>query len=109
MKVSDYLNAAGGVTPQGDANRLMVIKADGGVITEEGFKNSRQASLFPLLPLISGGLMSETLEAGDTVYVPESLANLQSAIRMKYWTDITTIVTNSATTLGVIGLLATHL
>ncbi len=52
----------------------MVIKIDGTVVTQEGFENSRQASLFPLLPLVSGGLMSETLEAGDTVYVPESLS-----------------------------------
>lgn len=87
----------------------MVIKVDGSVVTQAGFENSRQASLFPLLPLISGGLTSETLDPGDTVYVPESLTDIQSAIRMKYWTDITTIVSNSATALAVVGLLATKL
>jgi hypothetical protein len=62
-----------------------------------------------MLPLVSGGLMSETLEPGDTVYVPESLADIQTAVRMKYWTDITTIISNSATGLAVVGLLATKL
>ena len=109
MTVADYLYAAGGATPQGDVNRLMVVKIDGSVVTRDGFENSRQASLFPMLPLISGGLMSQTLEAGDTVYVPESLADLQSAIRMGYWGDITKIIANSATGLAVIGLLATHI
>jgi len=53
--------------------------------------------------------MSQTLDPGDTVYVPENLANLQTAIRMKHWTDITSIISNSATTLAVVGLLATRL
>ena len=107
MTVADYLYAAGGATTEGDVNRLMIIKIDGTVVTQEGFENSRQASLFPLLPLVTGGLMSETLEAGDTVYVPESLVNLQSAIRMGYWGDITKIIANSASALAVVGLLAT--
>jgi polysaccharide biosynthesis/export protein len=106
MTVADYLYAAGGATPQGDVNRLMVIKADGSIVTQAGFDNSRQSSLFPLLPLISGGLMSQSLEPGDTVYVPESLADLQSAIRMGYWGDITKIIANAASTVAVIGLLA---
>ena len=107
MTVADYLYAAGGASTEGDVNRLMIIKIDGTVVTQEGFENSRQASLFPLLPLVTGGLMSETLEAGDTVYVPESLVNLQSAIRMGYWGDITKIIANSASALAVVGLLAT--
>ena len=41
--------------------------------------------------------------------MPENLTDIQSAIRMKYWTDITTIVSNSATALAVFGLLATHI
>ncbi len=53
MTVADYLYAAGGATTQGDVNRLMVIKIDGSVVTQEGFENSRQASLFPLLPLVT--------------------------------------------------------
>jgi polysaccharide export outer membrane protein len=109
MTVSDYLYAAGGATPQGDLDRLMVIQADGTVITQDGLKNSNRNRLFPLLPVISSGLMSQTLSAGDTVYVPESLANLQSVIKMKYWTDITTIISNSASGLAIVGLLATKL
>ena len=109
MTVADYLYAAGGATPQGEVKRLMVIKSDGAVVTQDGFENSRQASLFPLLPLVSGGLISQTLDPGDTIYVPENLTDIQSAIRMKYWTDITTIVSNSATALAVFGLLATHI
>jgi polysaccharide export outer membrane protein len=109
MTVAGYLAEAGGVTPQGDVRQIMVIKADGAVMTRDGFKESGASLAFPLLPLISSGLMSQTLEPGDTIYVPESLADIQTAIRMKYWTDVTTIVSNSATGLAVLGLLATKL
>ena len=53
--------------------------------------------------------MSQTLDPGDTIYVPENLADIQSAIRMKYWTDITTIVRTAPLRLAVFGLLATHI
>ena len=110
LTVRDYVNAAGGVTPQGDSDRTMVIKADGSFVTNDALKDGQQASLFPLLPLISSDdIMSLRLAPGDTVYVPESLANLQTAVRMSYWKDITTIIANTASGLAVIGLLATNI
>ena len=109
MTVADYLYAAGGATPQGDVNRIMVIKVDGTVITRDGFREQQAGFAVSAPAAISDGLMSETLEAGDTVYVPESMADLQSVIRMGYWGDITKIVANSATGLAVIGLLATQI
>jgi len=62
--------------------------------------------LFPVLPLISGGLMEAKLDVGDTVYVPENLTRFQDLQMTK---DITTIIANSAQGLAVIGLLASQL
>jgi hypothetical protein len=50
--------------------------------------------------------MSLKLEAGDTVYVPE---DLQSFVRLERQKDMWTIFSQAAQTLGIIGLLATHL
>ena len=55
---SDYLNQAGGPNEGADADHIMVIKADGSVMTDEGIKASKESTMFPLLPVISGGLMS---------------------------------------------------
>jgi hypothetical protein len=84
----------------------MVVKASGSVLTTEGFDDNRRSKLFPALPLISGGLMEAKLDVGDTVFVPEDLRGFQNLQMTK---DITTIIANSATALGVIGLLATRL
>jgi hypothetical protein len=50
--------------------------------------------------------MGAKLDVGDTVYVPVDLKGLQNLQETK---DITTIIANSATALGVLGLLATNL
>jgi len=104
--VSDYINQAGGFTQYADKDEVMVIRADGSVLTTDGFNDSRRSRLFPALPLISGGLMSTKLEVGDTVFVPEDLKGFQNIQMTK---DITTIVASSAQALAVIGLLATKL
>jgi protein involved in polysaccharide export with SLBB domain len=104
--VQDYINEAGGFTQYADKDNVMVIKADGSVLTRQGFDDSRRSKLFPALPLISGGLMEAKLDAGDTVFVAEDLRGFENIQMAK---DITTIVANSATALGVIGLLATRL
>jgi len=104
--VQDYVNQAGGFTQYADKDEIMVIKADGSVLTKDGFDDSRRSKLFPALPLISGGLMEAKLDVGDTVFVPENLKGFQNIQMAK---DITTIVANSATALGVLGLLATKL
>ncbi|GEM_PF-210625 len=104
--VSDYINEAGGYTRFADKKQVFVIKADGSVVTAEGYDQSRRSALFPVLPLISGGLMSSKLDVGDTVYVPENLTRFQNLQETK---DITTIIANSAQGLAVLALLATQL
>jgi hypothetical protein len=84
----------------------MVIKADGSVLTEDGMKSSKQSSMFPLLPVISGGLMSARLDPGDTVYVPEKLIYVN---KLQETATITQIIANAASSLAVIGILGTHL
>ena len=63
--VRDYINQAGGLTQYADKKQVMVIKADGSVLTTEGFDGNRKSELFPALPLISGGLMSARLDVGE--------------------------------------------
>ena len=106
LSTRDYLDQAGGPNEGADPDHIMVIRADGSVMTDDGIKSSKQSSLFPLLPVISGGLMSARLEPGDTVYVPEKLVyvnHLQEA------STITQIIANSASALAVVGILGTHL
>jgi protein involved in polysaccharide export with SLBB domain len=106
LTVGDYLYRAGGATPAGDANSLLVVKADGSVITDYGLKHSGQSGLFPLLPAMSSGVLSVRLEPGDTVYVPVSLINLQSEIRWQHAGQITQVFSQTAQALGIVGLLA---
>jgi protein involved in polysaccharide export with SLBB domain len=108
LTVGDYLSRAGGATPAGDANNLLVVKADGSVITDYGLKHTGQSQLFPLLPAIGGGIMTVRLDPGDTVYIPVSLVNLQSEIRWQHAGQITQVFAQTAQALGVVGLLATR-
>jgi hypothetical protein len=87
----------------------MVIKADGSVLTEEGIKNGPRESLFPLLPLTSGGIMGRTLTAGDTIYVPDNLADIPKYLSLSEKKDIAQIVASAAQGLAVVGILATNL
>lgn len=106
LTVSDYLQRAGGPTQGADTKHIYVIKADGSILTNESVLNSGKNRIFPLLPVISGGLMQSRLQPGDTVYVPEKLIY---ASPLRYAQDMTQIVANSATSLGVLALLATSL
>jgi protein involved in polysaccharide export with SLBB domain len=106
LTVGDYLYRAGGATPAGDANSLLVVKADGSVITDYGLRHTGQFALFPLLPAMSSGVMSVRLEPGDTVYVPVSLINLQSEIRWQHAGQITQVFSQTAQALGIVGILA---
>jgi protein involved in polysaccharide export with SLBB domain len=109
LTVRDYLYKAGGITSYGDSANVLVIKADGSMITEDSVRNSGKASIFPMLPLISGGLMDQRLAAGDTVYVPQSIQNLQNIVKTQYHKDISTIIANSATSLAMMALLFTKI
>ncbi len=106
LTVADYLQRAGGPTEGADRDHIYVIKADGSILTEEGVRLDNKSRLFPLLPVMSGGLMGTRLESGDTVYVPEKLIYTNS---IQYTKDITQIVTNSVESLAILGILATNL
>jgi len=104
--VSDYLQRSGGPTQWADADHIMLIHADGDVVTDQSIRHSGKAALFPLLPAISGGLMGVEVERGDTIYVPETLQYVDKIQETK---DITQIIVNAATSLAVLGILATNL
>jgi hypothetical protein len=104
FSVTDYINRAGSFTSYADSKNVMVIKADGSVLTKNGYND--EARLFPMLPLVGGGLMSARLQPGDTVFVPVRLDNLQD---LQVTKDVTQIISQSAVSLAVIGLLATKL
>jgi protein involved in polysaccharide export with SLBB domain len=102
LTVRDYLEQAGGISEGADGDHMYIVKADGAIVTEQGMKQSEENRWFPLLPVITGGLMAMHLEPGDTVYVPEKLKftnNLQIA------KDVATIIGQSITSLGIIALL----
>jgi polysaccharide biosynthesis/export protein len=109
MTVTDYLYRAGGPTSDGDMSHLMLIKADGSVITEEGIKNGPRGSLFPLFAVTSGNIMKRSVSAGDTIYVPDNLTDIPKMISLSEKRDIAQIVASAAQGLAVIGILASNL
>ena len=70
LTVRDYIDRAGGLSQIADKDELFVVKANGSVVSAAGYDDSRKGRIFPLLPLISGGIMSSHLSPGDTIYVP---------------------------------------
>jgi protein involved in polysaccharide export with SLBB domain len=109
LSVSDYLYKAGGPTTNGDMNQLMLIKADGSVLTEDGIKNGPRTSIFPLFALTSGGILNRTVSAGDTIYVPDNLTDIPKMISLSEKRDIATIVSSAAQGVAVVGILASNL
>jgi protein involved in polysaccharide export with SLBB domain len=109
LTVSDYLYKAGGPTTNGDLSQIMLIRADGSVLTEEGIKNGPRTSIFPLFALTSGGIMKRTVSGGDTIYVPDNLADIPKFLSLTEKKDITQIIANSAQSMAVVGLLASQL
>ncbi len=106
LTTRDYLNQAGGPNEGADPDHIMVIKVDGSVMTDEGIKQSKESTMFPLLPVISGGLMSARLDPGDTVYVPEKLIYEN---KLQETATVTQIIANAASSLAVIGILGASL
>jgi hypothetical protein len=106
LKVRDYLQRAGGASETGDMDHVFVIRANGSILTDEGYKEMRKSQIFPALPLISGGLMEAYLEPGDSVFVPEKLIYVTPLQTTK---DVTTILANAAQGLAIVGLLATQI
>jgi len=106
LRVQDYLQRAGGPTEGADQDHIFVVKASGAIITDAGYREMRKAKMFPLLPALGGGLEAAYLAPGDTIYVPEKLIYVSG---LKYATDVTQIIANSATALAVIGILGSQL
>jgi protein involved in polysaccharide export with SLBB domain len=107
LRTRDYLQMAGGPTEGADPQHIFVIRVDGSVLTEQGLKDSEKSQMFPLLPVVAGtSLMDTMLNPGDTVYVPEQLVYVD---KVAYWKDVTQIIANGAMSLGVLGLLGAQL
>jgi hypothetical protein len=85
---------------------VFVFKADGSILTDEGIKNSGKGQIFPLLPVMSGGLMSAHLQPGDTVYVPEKLLYTSS---LQYAKDVTQVIASTVESVALFGILASNL
>lgn len=105
LTVEDYLQRAGGVTELADPDNIYVIKADGSIISRQGFSQSGRGRPFPLLPLVSGGLMTVYLDVGDTIYVPEKLIYVN---KLEVAKDVATVIGQTVSSLGVLGLLVTR-
>jgi protein involved in polysaccharide export with SLBB domain len=106
LTVRNYLDLAGGANTMADTDHLLIIKADGAVISSEGYNDSRKGRIFPLLPIISGGIDEALLEPGDTVYIPYKIPDFTNITTTK---DITTIIAQSAQTVAMVAILASQL
>lgn len=104
--VGEYLQKAGGSTQWADEDHILLIRANGEVTTDQSARHSGKNALFPILPALSGGLMGVELKPGDTIFVPE---NLEHVSGLRYATDITQIIANSAMGLAVLGILGSSL
>jgi len=106
LTVRQYIDRAGGFTREADQEQVFVVKVTGEIISEAGLKDSGKNHIFPLLPLVSGGLMQDRLEPGDTIYVPTKFLFVNPLQRNL---DITQIVANSAQAIAYAALLGTLL
>lgn len=82
-----YLDKTGGPVADAEKSEMYVIRADGTVI-------SRQQSFF-------GGFLSASLDAGDTLVVPQKLERIAWVREIKDWTQI---LANVALTAGTVML-----
>jgi hypothetical protein len=57
--------------------------------------------MFPLMPALSGGLMAQHLEPGDTIFVP---AKLVYTNKLKLYTSVAQIVASTAQTMAIFAL-----
>lgn len=89
--VAYYLAKAGGPTTDANESDIFVVKIDGTVI-------SRQQSSF-ISSLFFNGFMSETMEPGDTIVVPQDFEKIAWMREIK---EITTILGQIALSAGVL-------
>ncbi|MGD0076433.1 MAG: SLBB domain-containing protein, partial [Candidatus Binataceae bacterium] len=106
ITVGRYIDRAGGFTREADKEQVFVVKANGEILSEAGLADSGKNRIFPLLPLVSGGLMQARLEPGDTIYVPAKLLFVNP---LQETLDVTQIIANSAQAIAYAALLGTQL
>ena len=106
LTLGEYLTKAGGPTELADPDNIMVVKADGSSMTQQGYKHNGKQGIFPLLPVVSGGFNSIHLEPGDTVYVPDKVIFVDNLEVAK---DVATMLGQTALGLGTLALFATSL
>lgn len=75
MTVSNYLNASGGVTKDGDKSRVFVIRADGTTISKQAQGMLGRFDQLRMMP-------------GDTLVVPEKLDKGMAMQGLKDWTQV---------------------
>jgi protein involved in polysaccharide export with SLBB domain len=106
MTVRDYIDRAGGITEGAAADQIFVVKVNGSIVSLNGYRDTGRNHVFPLLPVISGGLMSAHLDPGDTIYVPAKLLFVNP---IQQTLDVTQIIANSAQAITYAALLGTLL
>lgn len=106
LTVRDYIDRAGGFSEIADKEEMFVVKANGAILSESGYNDSRKSRIFPLLPLVSGGIMSAHLGPGDTIYVPPQFLFVNPIQRTL---DVTQIIANAAQGITYTALLGTLL
>ncbi|MGH7987644.1 MAG: SLBB domain-containing protein [Candidatus Binataceae bacterium] len=104
--VRDYIDRAGGITEGAAANQIFVVKVNGAIVSLNGYKDMGRNRIFPLLPVVSGGLMSAHLDPGDTIYVPAKLLFVNP---IQQTLDVTQIIANAAQGITYAALLGTLL
>lgn len=89
--VDYYLSKAGGTTQDSEASEIYVIRADGSIFSRQQY--STVASLF------GQGFLSEQIEPGDAIIVPQRYDKTPIMRTVK---DITTIMSQLAITAGTV-------
>jgi len=64
-RVQDYLREAGGATPQGDADSMYVVRADGKVHALRSYREG--------WGIFGNGLLESELGPGDAIVIPERI------------------------------------
>lgn len=94
--VSSYLGKSGGMTSDADRKAIYILKVDGTARSGSGWGLRWDSSRGSWL---SGGLMSERLDPGDTIVVPEKVDKIAW---LKETKDLTQILYQIAVTAGVL-------
>jgi len=95
--VSSYIRKSGGATADADRKAIYILKVDGTALSESGGRGLRWDSASG--SWLSKGLMSERLDPGDTIVVPEKVDKIAW---LKETKDFTQILYQIAVTAGVL-------